>query len=102
MDLADAHVKALDYMLKEKMEETFDVFNLGIGDGVTVLEAIQAFEKVAGITPNYEIGPRRAGDVPAIYANYSKAKSQLGWEPQYGVDDIMHTAWGWEQKMKAN
>jgi UDP-glucose 4-epimerase len=67
---------------------------------VTVLEAVKTFEKVSGQKLNYEIGPRRPGDVIAIYANNDKAKSKLGWNPKYGIDDMMSTAWQWELKLK--
>jgi UDP-glucose 4-epimerase len=77
-----------------------DVFNLGTGNGVTVLEAIQAFEKVSGVKLNYEMGPRRPGDVVAIYANNDKAKNLLGWDPKHGIDEMMSTAWKWEKRLK--
>ena len=86
-------------MMQQKMLNSFDVFNLGIGDGVTVLEAIQSFEKISGLSLNYKIAPRRAGDVPAIYSNFNKAQSTLGWTPRYSIDDIMRSAWVWEQGM---
>jgi UDP-glucose 4-epimerase len=79
-----------------------DVFNLGTGDGITVLEAIQAFEKVTGLKLNYNIGPRRPGDVMAIYANRDKAEQELGWTPKFNLEDIMKTAWQWEQKLKSD
>jgi UDP-glucose 4-epimerase len=60
---------------------------------------IQAFEKVSGQKLNYQLGPRRAGDVIAIYANNEKARTELGWKPQYSLDDMMATAWNWEQKV---
>ena len=97
MDLADAHTKAMQYLLDQKQSSSFDTYNLGIGDGVSVLEAIKAFEKVSDQKLNYELGGRRAGDVVAIYADYTKAKTNLGWMPKYGIDDIMETAWKWEQ-----
>lgn len=97
MDLARAHTLALEYQLNGRQPEQLDAFNLGIGQGVTVLEAIQAFERVTGLTLNYQTGPRRAGDVEAIYANYSKAHNLLGWEPKRSIDDIMRTAWAWEK-----
>jgi UDP-glucose 4-epimerase len=96
VDLADAHLKAVEYLLAKKNTVSYEVFNLGIGQGVTVLEAIHAFEKVAGQKLKYEIGPRRLGDVIAIYANYEKAKKLLGWQPTHDIDDIMKTAWQWE------
>jgi UDP-glucose 4-epimerase len=98
MDLARAHTLALDYLVENRQTHNCEVFNLGIGAGVSVLEAIAAFEKTTGQSLNYHIGPRRAGDVVAIYANYDKAAKQLGWQPQYGIDDIMSTAWAWEKK----
>ena len=97
MDLADAHTRAVDYLLEERNDSAYEVFNLGIGAGVTVLEAINAFEKVSGQNLNYKIGPRRSGDVVAVYSNYEKAQSQLKWKPKYGIDEIMSSAWQWEQ-----
>lgn len=96
MDLANAHTKAMQYLLAGKNKSTCEIFNLGIGDGVSVLEAIQAFERVTGQQLNYKIGDRRPGDVVAIYANYEKAARELGWEPSRNIDDIMKTAWDWE------
>lgn len=97
MDLADAHTKAIKYLLDSKQTSNFDTYNLGIGNGVSVLEAINAFEKVSGQKLNYSLGDRREGDVIAIYADYSKAKQNFGWTPKYGIEDIMDTAWKWEQ-----
>jgi len=65
-----------------------------------VLEAINAFEKISGVKLNYELGPRRPGDVIAIYANNSLAKSRLGWEPKIGIEDMMRTAWQWEVSLR--
>ena len=98
MDLANAHTLALKYLLEKRNKSSYEVFNLGIGDGVSVLEAIQAFERVSDKQLNYEIGPRRPGDVTAIYSNYKKAQDLLGWSPQHDIDDIMSSAWNWEQK----
>lgn len=98
MDLADAHTKALQYLEERKNNKKVEVFNLGIGQGVTVLEAINAFEKVSGQSLNYEIGPPRPGDVIAIYADYSKAKGELGWEPKRNIEDIMESAWKWQNR----
>ncbi|MAW87855.1 MAG: UDP-glucose 4-epimerase GalE [Phyllobacteriaceae bacterium] len=96
MDLADAHTRCLQYLLENRNETNCDVFNVGIGEGVTVLEAVNAFEKVTGQKLNYELGPRRPGDVVAIYANKSKAERLLGWQPKRNIEDIMKTAWAWE------
>ncbi len=99
-DIAHAHTLALNYLIAQKNAANCEVFNLGTGDGYTVLEAIAAFEKVSGVKLNYKIGPRRAGDVIAIYANNTKAKTLLGWQPKYGINDMMDTAWKWELKLK--
>jgi len=99
-DLSRAHTQALKYMMDGKNKSDCEVFNLGTGNGVSVLEAIKAFEKVSGIKLNYKIGPRRPGDVIAIYANNDRAHAELGWDIRYSLDDIMLTAWKWELKLK--
>lgn len=99
-DIAHAHTLALEYLIKGKGQKRCEVFNLGTGNGVTVLEAIHAFEKVSGTKLNYVLGPRRPGDVIAIYANNDYARTTLGWEIKYSLDDMMSTAWKWEQKLQ--
>ncbi len=99
-DLAHAHTLAINYLVEGKNNTRCEVFNLGTGNGVTVLEAINTFEKVSGQKLNYKIGPRRAGDVIATYANNDKARTKLGWEPQYSLDEMMDTAWKWELSVK--
>ncbi len=101
MDLANAHTKAMQYLLAGKNERNLEVFNLGIGEGVTVLEAIEAFIKVTNQSLNYRIGPRRPGDVEAIYANNQYANQKLEWDAQYGIEEIMSSAWAWEQARTA-
>ncbi len=98
-DIAHAHTLALQFSIKNNKEKSCEVFNLGTGNGITVLEAIHAFEKVSGVKLNYEMGPRRAGDIVAIYANNDKAVNQLGWNCKYGLDEMMLTAWQWEQSL---
>jgi UDP-glucose 4-epimerase len=100
MDIANAHTKALQYLTDNRPISPCEVFNLGTGNGVTVLEAIRSFEKVSGIKLNYTHAARREGDVVAIYANNDKAKKILGWYPQRSLDDMMLTAWNWELKRK--
>ncbi len=97
MDIAAAHTACLRYLMVGKNAGPSEIFNVGIGDGVTVLEAIHAFEKVAGQKLNYITGPRRAGDVVSIYANRDKAERLLGWVPKRNIDEIMRTAWAWQQ-----
>jgi UDP-glucose 4-epimerase len=99
-DIAHAHTLAIQYLLNGNNETKCDVFNLGTGDGVSVLEAIHTFEEVSNVKLNYEIGPRRAGDVVAIYANNDAAVTKLGWKIKYGIKEMMETAWKWELKLK--
>ena len=98
-DIAHAHTLALQYSIKNNQVKSCEVFNLGTGNGITVLEAIKAFEKVARVYLNYKIGPRRAGDIVAIYANNDFAVKKLGWEIKYSLEDMMRTAWAWEQSL---
>lgn len=100
MDIANAHTKALQYTIEGRNTDKCEVFNLGTGNGVTVLELIGAFEKASGQKLNYKIGPRRPGDVVAVYANNNKAHDLLGWAPKYDLDQMMDTAWRWELTMK--
>lgn len=100
MDLANAHTKCVDYLTQHKNDQPLDIFNVGIGQGVSVFEAINAVEKASGKKVPYHIGPRREGDVEAIYANYDKAAKKLNWYPKYNIDDIMLSAWTWEQERK--
>lgn len=100
-DIAHAHTLALNYLIEGRNESNCDIFNLGTGNGYTVLEVIQAFERVSGEKLNYVISDRRPGDVIAIYANNEKARQLLGWNPAYNLDDMMQTAWAWEQKIKS-
>jgi UDP-glucose 4-epimerase len=100
MDIANAHTRALQYLLSGKSREACTVLNLGSGNGVTVLELIKAFEAISGRKLNYNIGPRRVGDVIAIYADNSKARKLLGWQIQYELEKMMDTAWRWEQKLQ--
>jgi len=98
-DIAHAHTLSLQYLIDGKTDKKCEVFNLGSGNGVTVLEAIKTFEKVSGVKLNYVIAPRRPGDVIAIYANNELAVSQLGWHIKYSLEDMMLTAWKWEQRL---
>ncbi len=100
MDIANAHTKALQYLIGGKNKEACEVFNLGSGEGVTVLELINAFENVSNKKLNYQIGNRRAGDVIAVYADNSKARNLLGWNIEYSLTQMMETAWRWEQKLQ--
>lgn len=97
VDIAEAHVLALHRLIEKKNTSNYEIFNLGSGDGVTVLEAIRSFEKITGVKVNYEIAPRRDGDVEAIYSDSTKAKTVLGWTPKLGIDAMMESAWKWQK-----
>ena len=99
-DIAHAHTLAVQYLINKKNITNCDIFNLGTGDGVTVLEAIHTFEEVNGVKLNYEIGPRRDGDITAIYANNDAAITKLEWNIKYDLKEMMRTAWAWELKIK--
>lgn len=99
-DLAHAHTLSLQFLMEKKNTTNCEVFNLGSGDGITVLESIAAFEQATGVKLNYRIGARRPGDVVAIYANKDKASRALGWQPQYSLEDIMQSAWKWELQLQ--
>jgi UDP-glucose 4-epimerase len=97
VDLAEAHVAALNY--SEGMNEVIDVFNVGTGKGNTVLELIETFEKVNNLKLNYSIGNRRPGDIEAIYAKTSKIESILGWKAKNGLPACMKDSWEWEKSL---
>lgn len=99
VDIAEAHIKALDYLLEGKNEANYEVYNLGTGDGVSVVEAINAFEAVTGQKLNYEIADRRAGDVVAIYSDSTKALERLGWKTKIGIEEMMASAWKWQEHL---
>jgi len=100
VDLAKAHIAALKKV--STLANRCEVFNLGTGEGVTVLDLIKRFIAATGIQLNYEIGPRRAGDVEKIYANPAKAEQLLGWKTKLSLEDSLIHAWQWEQNSKAN
>lgn len=99
VDLAKAHVKALD-LLSTVHENYYDVFNLGTGNGNTVLEVIKTFEEVNNLKLNYFIGPRREGDVEKVYASTEKANQKLKWKTELSLSQGLKDAWNWQQKLK--
>lgn len=101
-DIAHAHTLSIQKMMEPGYNKACDIYNLGSGNGVTVLEAIKAFEKVSGVKLNYIIGNRRPGDVVAIYADNHYAKEELKWQVQYSIEDMMLTAWKWELFLKSD
>ncbi|MCU0435821.1 MAG: UDP-glucose 4-epimerase GalE [Bacteroidia bacterium] len=98
-DIAEAHVLALNHLMNTPQAPAYDVFNLGSGSGVTVLEAIETFEKVSHQKLTYTIAPRRAGDVTAIYSDSRKALEILQWKPLRSIEEMMHSAWQWECRL---
>ncbi|MCE5205802.1 MAG: UDP-glucose 4-epimerase GalE [Porphyromonadaceae bacterium] len=99
-DLAKAHVTAIARMLENKSEEKVEIFNLGTGNGVSVLELIRVFEKVSGKPLNYKIVERRKGDIEQIWAQPDKANKVLGWKAAETIEDTMASAWKWQQRLR--
>ncbi len=99
-DVADAHIRALEYLMEGKNEKNYGVFNLGTGNGVSVLEAVKAFEKATGVELNYEFGPRRPGDVVAVYSDNRYTEEKLDWKPERGIEEMMRSAWKWQQELE--
>lgn len=99
VDLARAHVVAVDRLMADKAA-SIEMFNIGTGQGNSVLEVIHAFEKVSGQKLNYVIGERRAGDVPAIYADVTKATQELGFKTELGLEEALASAWQWELNLR--
>lgn len=101
VDLAQAHVIACRRLIEQKNKANFEFFNLGTGNGTSVLEAIASFERVSGLKLNYRIVERRPGDVEQIYADTKFANEELGWKAQRNLDEMMLSAWKWEQRYRS-
>ena len=97
VDLAKAHVCAVTRMVDGKMDESYEIFNVGTGRPVSVLELVNAFEKVNGLKLNYKFAPRRPGDVTAIWADPTRANEVLGWKAERSVEETLAAAWAWEK-----
>lgn len=100
VDLAKAHVAAVDRMTSGKMDERYEIFNIGTGKPVSVLELVTTFEKVNGLTLPYKIVGRRPGDVPAVWADTSLANNMLGWKAERSLDETLRAAWAWEKHVR--
>ena len=100
VDLAEAHLKALQRLLDSSVTKPLEVFNLGTGNGYSVLEMIAAFETVSGSPLNYEITDRRPGDVPVMFASTTLAKQVLNWEATRGLHEMIQSSWAWEQNLR--
>lgn len=101
MDLAKAHVIAVERMIDEKMKNSFEIFNLGTGTGYSVLDVIRSFEKVTGVKLNYEIVGRRAGDTEKVWADPKYSNEELGWKAERQLDDMTLSAWKWENAYRS-
>ena len=100
VDLAKAHVVAIGRMLADKQDEKVEVFNIGTGNGVSVLELINTFEKATGVKLNYQIVGRRAGDIEKVWANPERANKVLGWKAGTSLEDTLRSAWNWQLKLR--
>ncbi len=102
VDLAKAHVLAVKRLINKEQDNSFEVFNLGTGNGFSVLDVINSFEKVTNSKLNYEITERRAGDVPQLFAATDLAKEKLGWQAKKSLDEMIDSSWKWEKNYREN
>ncbi len=100
VDLAKAHVIAIERMLEDKSQDKIEIFNLGTGNGVSVLGLIAAFEKATGVKVPHKIAPRRAGDIEKVWADPSYANNVLGWKADTPIEDTMRNAWAWQCRLR--
>ena len=100
VDLAKAHVVAIKRMIDEKSKENYEIFNVGTGRAVSVLELVNTFERVNELKLNYKVAPRRPGDVVAIWADTTFANEELGWKAERSLDDTLRSAWAWEKNVR--
>ncbi|MDP4185670.1 MAG: GDP-mannose 4,6-dehydratase, partial [Bacteroidota bacterium] len=100
VDLAKAHVVAIKRLLVGKNKSSYEIFNLGTGNGYSVLQLINAFEKATGVKLNYKIVSRREGDIEKIWADTSYANNELGWKAEKGIEETLATAWNWEKNVR--
>jgi UDP-glucose 4-epimerase len=101
VDLAKAHVKAVERLLSHLSAESVEVFNLGTGRGLSVLEIIQTFVDVTGVDIPFTIVGRREGDIEQVWADATKANQVLGWQADTPIQDVLLSAWRWEQKLRS-
>ncbi len=99
VDVADAHVKALEFLQTKSKSNVYEAFNLGTGKGVSVLQLINSFQKVTGVKLNYQVGARRPGDIEKVYADPSKIMKELNWKAKYSIEEGLLHAWEWEKKL---
>ena len=102
VDLAKAHVKAMSRILDNPEAQPVEIFNIGTGEGVSTLQIIKRFEAVTGVKLNWEFAPRREGDIEKVWGNVDKANTILGWKADANLDDVLLSAWRWQQKLSEN
>ncbi|WP_299338429.1 UDP-glucose 4-epimerase GalE [uncultured Prevotella sp.] len=102
MDLAKAHVKAMERILNENGTDLVEVFNIGTGKGLSTLQIVEGFEKATGVKLNWHYAPRREGDIEKVWANPHKANTVLGWKASVDIEDTLRSAWKWQQKLRAD
>ncbi|MDD7691342.1 MAG: UDP-glucose 4-epimerase GalE [Prevotella sp.] len=102
VDLAKAHVKAMSRILDNPEAQQVEIFNIGTGEGVSTLQIIKRFEAVTGVKLNWEFAPRREGDIEKVWGNVDKANTILGWKADANLDDVLLSAWRWQQKLSEN
>ncbi len=100
VDLAKAHVVAIKRLIEDRNKAGYEVFNVGTGRGVSVLELVEAFQRVNNLKLNYKIAPRREGDITAIWADPTLANEELGWHAERNLDDTLRAAWAWEKRIR--
>ncbi len=102
VDLAKAHVIAVQRMLDDKQKSNYEVFNLGTGNGYSVMEAVKAFQSSTGENLNYKLVDRRPGDIEKVWADTTFANKELGWKAELDINSMMASAWKWQKHLMAN
>ena len=102
MDLASAHVKAIERILNETNTDNVEIFNIGTGHGLSTLQIVEGFEKATGVKLNWKYAPRREGDIEKVWADPHKANTVLGWKATRSIEDTLRSAWKWQQKLRAD
>ena len=100
VDLAKAHIVAMQRLLKNNQKKSFEIFNIGTGKGNSVLEVIKSFEKVTGKKLNYKLVARREGDITSAYADTTFANNELGWQAKLSLNEALLSAWKWQKTLK--
>ena len=100
VDLAKAHVKAMERVLDVEGTDAVEVFNIGTGRGLSTLEVVEGFERATGVKLPWSYAPRREGDIEKVWGNVDKANRVLGWKAEADIDDVLRSAWKWQEKLR--